>query len=144
MSLMTMRNIHRYLSNDYVCVLSVPFYLLCFMMLLSFTDFLYSSRANCVNKHGRHWFRWLLVACLTPSHYFNHSRVIINWAFGNINLWNLNKNRTTFKQKNAFANVICKMAAILSRPPCVSLQYTQNAYIDPIRGLHSISTYLAA
>ena len=43
----------------------------------------------------------------------------VNWTLGNKLQWNLNRNSCIFIQENAFENVVWKMAAILSRPPCV-------------------------
>ena len=34
-------------------------------------------------------------------------------------MWNLKQNSYIFIQENAFENVVCEMAAILSRPQCV-------------------------
>ena len=55
-----------------------------------------------------------------PSHYLNQYWVIINWTLRNklqwkSNLLNSNQNRKFFIQDNASENVICEMAAILSR-----------------------------
>ena len=46
------------------------------------------------------------------------------WNIVNLNLrnklqWNFNRNHSIFIQENAFESVVCKMAAILSRPQCV-------------------------
>ena len=35
--------------------------------------------------------------------------------------WNLKRNSYIFIQENAFENIVCEMAAILSRPQCVKL-----------------------
>ena len=34
--------------------------------------------------------------------------------------WNFNRNSNIFIQENAFENVVCEMASILSRPQCVN------------------------
>ena len=36
--------------------------------------------------------------------------------------WNCNRNSNIFIQDNAFENIVCEMAAILSRPHCVNMQ----------------------
>ena len=38
----------------------------------------------------------------------------VNWSLRNKLQWNLNRNTKLFIQENAFENVVCKMAAILS------------------------------
>ena len=40
----------------------------------------------------------------------------INWTTENIFQWNLNQNTVTFMQEDVFENVVCEIAAILSRP----------------------------
>ena len=73
-----------------------------------------------VTNVGHHWFRYWLVTCLAPSHYLNQCWNIANCTRSNKLHWNLNQNSYIFIQENAFENVICKMAAILSRPYCVN------------------------
>ena len=51
----------------------------------------------------------------TPSHYLNQCWVIINWTLGNKLQWNFNQNTRLFIHENASENIICEMAAILSR-----------------------------
>ena len=68
----------------------------------------------CVGELGQHWFRQWLVACSAPSHYWNQCWLIVNWTLWNKLLWNLNRNTKPFIHENAFENVVCKMAAILS------------------------------
>ena len=41
---------------------------------------------------------------------------IVNWTVRNKHKWNFNQNRTIFIQENAFENIVCKLAAILSQP----------------------------
>ena len=55
------------------------------------------------------------------SHYLNQWWNIVNWNLTNTSQWNLNRNSYIFIQENAFENVICEMAAILSQPQCVKL-----------------------
>ena len=40
------------------------------------------------------------------------------WTLRNKLQWNLKQNSHIFSQENAFENIVCKMAAILSRPQC--------------------------
>ena len=54
-----------------------------------------------------------------PSHYLNQCWNIVTRTPGNNLQWNLNRNLYIFIQKNAFENVVWKMAAILSRPQWV-------------------------
>ena len=68
---------------------------------------------------NHHWFRKWLVAWSTPSHYLNQCWNIVNWTPRNKLQWNINQNSYIFIQENPFANVIWKMAAILSQPQCV-------------------------
>ena len=44
---------------------------------------------------------------------------IVNWTPGNKLQWILHGNWYIFIQENAFENVVCEMAYILSRPQCV-------------------------
>ena len=46
---------------------------------------------------------------------------IVNWNVVNKLQWNLKRNSYIFIQENAFENVVCEMAAILSRPQCVKV-----------------------
>ena len=54
-----------------------------------------------------------------PSHYQNQCCIIVNWTPGNKLQWNHNQNVYIFIQENAFANVVCEMTTIFSRPQCV-------------------------
>ena len=49
---------------------------------------------------------------------------IFNWTLRNKLQWNLNRNSYILVQENAFENVACQMATILSRPQCVNPIYT--------------------
>ena len=71
-----------------------------------------------VGNTGHHMFRWWLVACSAPSHYLNQCWNMVNRTTGNNIQWNSNGNQYIFIQENAFENVVCKMAAISSRPQC--------------------------
>ena len=46
---------------------------------------------------------------------------IVNWPLRNKLQWNFNRNLNIFIQENAFENVVCEMASILSRLQCVKL-----------------------
>ena len=61
----------------------------------------------CVSGSGQHWFRQWLVACSAPSHYLNQCWVIVNWTTRKKNT----QNSKLFIHKN----IVCEMAAILSR-----------------------------
>ena len=69
---------------------------------------------------NRHSFRKWLVAWSGPCHYLNQYWIMVNWTLANIFKLNFNQNTTTFIEENACEYVVCKMAAILSRPPCVN------------------------
>ena len=56
------------------------------------------------------------VAWSAPSHYLNQRWYIVNLALGIKLQWNVDGNPNIFFQENAFENVVCEMAAILSRP----------------------------
>ena len=55
--------------------------------------------------------------------------VIVNLTLRNKLQWNLNRNIKNFIQENASGNIVCEMAAILSRPQCV------NPWMKLIQGL---------
>ena len=46
--------------------------------------------------------------------------------------WNIKRNACIFIQENAFKNIICKMAAILSRPQCVKIDSSFPIHIQDI------------
>ena len=54
-----------------------------------------------------------------PSHYLNQCWDIFNSNLSNKFQWNLKRNSHICIQENAFENVACETAAILSRPQCV-------------------------
>ena len=47
---------------------------------------------------------------------------IVNLTLGNRLQWNLNRKLNFFNQENAFENVVCEIAVILSRPQCVKIR----------------------
>ena len=49
-----------------------------------------------------------------PSYYLNQCWVIVNWSLGNNLQWNFNQNTKLFIHKNAFENIVCEIAVILS------------------------------
>ena len=57
---------------------------------------------------------------MSPSHYLNQCWNIVNWTLRNKPQWNFDQHSYIFIKKNAFENLICKMAAILSQPECVN------------------------
>ena len=74
-------------------------------------------------KHWQHWKQVIDIhicilnspAYSAPSHYLNQRRVIVNWTFRNKLQWNFNQNTKFFIHENAYENIVCEMAAILSR-----------------------------
>ena len=58
------------------------------------------------------------ITILNILYNLNQSLHIGNWSLGNKFQGNLNQNTTIFIQENQYENVICKMMAILSMPPC--------------------------
>ena len=72
----------------------------------------------------------------TPSYYMTRCWNIVNYTFGNKFQWNFNQNLNSFIQENAFDNVICKIAAILSQPQCVQ-KFHQILKLHPVS--HPIS-----
>ena len=75
----------------------------------------------CVSELNQHWFRQCFVAYWAPSHYLNQYWVIVNWSLRNKLQWNLNQNTTFIIHKNVSENIVCEMAAILSRLRWVKL-----------------------
>ena len=58
--------------------------------------------------------------------YLNRWWDIVNCTLRNKFQWNFNRNPYIFIQENAFENVVCEMAAILSRPQCAGPIYLQD------------------
>ena len=69
----------------------------------------------CISESGKHWFRLWLVAYSAPSHYLNQCCIIVNWNLRDKFQWKFNQYSKFFIRENAFENVVCEMAAILSR-----------------------------
>ena len=57
-----------------------------------------------------------LISSSALSHYSQQCLFFVNWTFRNKLQWNLNRHQYISIQENAFANVVCKMASISSRP----------------------------
>ena len=55
-----------------------------------------------------------------PSHYPNQWWNIVDWTLRNKLQWKFKQNSHIFIQENASENIVCKMAAILSRTQCVT------------------------
>ena len=72
-----------------------------------------------------------IIGWSAPSHYLNRCWNIVNWTPKNRFQWNLNQKSQIFIQENLFENVVRKMAAILSWPPCVNTLRPSDAYIHP-------------
>ena len=77
---------------------------------------------------------------MAPSHYLNQCWNIVNWPLRNKFQWNFNRNSYIFIHENAFEKVVCKMAAILSRPQCL------NAHVSSFYCTHNrrLNSFLAA
>ena len=74
----------------------------------------------CVDNLDHHWFCSWNVTCSAPSLYLNQCcfRQSYPWEHNSMNFggnWNI------FIQENAFENVLCQMAVILSRPQFVEI-----------------------
>ena len=69
---------------------------------------IYVSKLNIIGSNNNAWF--------APSHYLHQCRNIVNSKRGNKLPWNLKRNAYIFIQENAFENITCEIAAILSRP----------------------------
>ena len=94
----------------------------------------------CISESGQHWFRQRLVAYSVPSHYLNQCWKIVNWTLRNKIQWNLNRNSYVFIQENASENIVCEMAAILSRGRWVNTLYQSSArfgIINPTNVIHA-------
>ena len=63
----------------------------------------------------------ICVAWSVPSHYLNQCWNTVNWTIGSKLQWNCNRYSYIFIQENAFENVVCEMASILSRSQCVKM-----------------------
>ena len=57
---------------------------------------------------------------LSPSHYLNQCWNIVNLTLSNKLQWKGNRKSQIFIKENAFENIVCEMAAILSRSQCVN------------------------
>ena len=67
--------------------------------------------------------QWTGSACSVPSHYLNQYRLIVNLTLRNKLQWNSNLNTKLLIPENAFKNVVCEMASILSRERWVKYYY---------------------
>ena len=58
-----------------------------------------------------------IMACrlIGANHYLNQCWEIVNWTLKNKIHWNLNSNTNIFIHENAFENIVCEIAAILSK-----------------------------
>ena len=57
------------------------------------------------------------------GHYLNQRWNIVNMTLRNKLAWSINRKATIFIDENASENVVCEMAAILSRAQCVRDSY---------------------
>ena len=87
----------------------------------------------CIIELGHHWFRKWLVSYSAPSHYLNQCWIIANFTLRNKLQWNVNQNTKLFIHENVSENVVCEMAAILSRK--MSLMWCRSMFnrrIEPL------------
>ena len=87
----------------------------------------------CVSESNQHWFRQWLVAYSAPSHYLNQCWIVVNWSPRNKLQWNFNLNSKLFIHKNVSGNIVCEIAAILSRVRWVNLKNTTCIKISTTR-----------
>ena len=97
-----------------------------FIDVLTSVNSLRPSDAYMRRWQNHNWFRLWLVAWPAPSHYLNQWWKIVDWTLRNKLPWNFNRNSNIFIQENAFENVVCKMASILSRPQWVKRKWNQD------------------
>ena len=62
---------------------------------------------------------------------------IVNWNLKNKLKGNYNRNSNIFIQENAFENLVCEMAAILSRPQCVKKMILSDVNGIQVQHLHT-------
>ena len=68
-----------------------------------------------------------------PIHYWNQYWVIVNWTAKNKLHRNFNKNTIfVIQKKNAFENVVSRMAAILSQASMCSASYIHNSQLGAV------------
>ena len=56
-----------------------------------------------------------------PSHYLNQCWGFVNWTLRNKLQWNFNQDTKLFIHENAYENIVCEMAALLSKAKWVKL-----------------------
>ena len=84
----------------------------------------------------------MFAACLLLSYNLDQWRFIVNWISGNKLQWNSNQNTQTLLQKDAFENVVCKMATILfKRQGVISIHPDQDALERCNNERHGISNH---
>ena len=64
------------------------------------------------------------------SHYLNQWWNIVNWTLRNKLQWDFNQNSYIFIQEKVFENVVCEIAAILSRPQCVDCSIRKMIFVS--------------
>ena len=96
-------------------VIVTPLSMLLFIMFWCVNS-LRSSDAYMRQNKYYHWFSQWLGSWSAPSHYLNQYWNIVNSKLRDKLQWDLQQNSCIFIPKSAFQNVVCEMAAILSRP----------------------------
>ena len=69
----------------------------------------------CLSESGQHWFRQGIVAYSVPSHYLNQCWVMVYWTLLNKIQWHFSQKYNFFNHENAYEDIVCEMAVILSR-----------------------------
>ena len=57
----------------------------------------------------------IMACCLFRAKHLNQHWVIVNWTLGKKLQWNFNQNTKLFIHENAYENIVCEMAPIMSR-----------------------------
>ena len=85
------------------------------------------------NRHMISWWHFApkrFHVCPAPIHYLNQWWRILNSTLRNTFQWNIIWNSVVSIHRNAFENIVCEMAAMLSRPKCVKYQSSVNVQLS--------------
>ena len=82
-----------------------------------------------VAKQGHHWFRYRSVACSALNRHLKQWWLIINWTLGNIPV-KIESKCNTFIEGNQVENILCRLAAILSRVKCLNLTGLMTPHVE--------------
>ena len=92
---------------------NIRIYALCKSPYMGLTHLL--VRYICISESDQHWVRWRLVGYSAPSYNPNQCLRGVNLTFRNNIRWNFNQNTKFVINENASENIVCEMAAFLSR-----------------------------